>query len=56
MLEDAVDDTADTERWLDDVRHELLLLSVLGLSGEADHLLRENEVFTLLRRDSNCLA
>ena len=56
MLKNAVDDTADTKRWLDNVRHELLLLSVLGLSGEADHLLRENKLFTLLWRDRNCLA
>ena len=37
MLEDTVDDTADTEGWLDDVRSVLFLLCRGRLLVEADH-------------------
>mmetsp|Transcript_37929 Transcript_37929/g.46221 ORF Transcript_37929/g.46221 Transcript_37929/m.46221 type:complete len:253 (+) Transcript_37929:740-1498(+) len=56
MLEHTVDDAADTKGRLDDVRHELLLLSVLGLGGEADHFTRQLELLAFLGRDLDGLS
>ena len=47
MLEHAVDDPTDTERWLDDVRRKLLLLRRLCLLGETDHFLGQDELFVV---------
>lgn len=55
VLKDTVDDTADTEGRLDDVRHELLLLCDLSLGREADHLASEHELLALLSSDGDRL-
>lgn len=49
MLEDAVNDTANTEGRLDDVRDKLLFLSRVRLLLKANHLASELELFTLSR-------
>ena len=47
VLEHAVDDPTDTERWLNDVRRELLLLRRLCLLSEADHLLSQDKLLVV---------
>ena len=47
VLEDAVEHSADTERWLDYVGDVLLLLVCFSLSIELNHLLVESELLAL---------
>ena len=55
VLEDTVDDTANTERRLDDMRDELLFLSDLGLLSESNHLAGKDE-FLLASSDGDGLV
>ncbi len=53
VFEDAVDDTTNTERRLNDVRNEFLFLCGLCLNGERDHLLGENKLLACLRSNGD---
>ena len=55
MLKNAVNDAADTERRLDNMRHKLLFLRLLCLRLEGDHFARENELLAIFTGDRDRL-